>query len=48
MNCMGGVELQRAYRNDIMEAGVIDATHARGKVLRASMRIDVDRTALIS
>ena len=26
----------------------IDATHARGKVLRALMRIDVDRIALIS
>ena len=28
--------------------GVIDSTHARGKVLRALMRIDVDRIALIS
>ena len=27
---------------------IIDATHARGKVLRASMRIDVERIALIS
>ena len=30
------------------DVAFIDATHARGKILRALMRIDVDRIALIS
>ena len=34
--------------HEYMVQGRIDATHARGEVLRALMRIDVDRIVLLS